>query len=221
MDYTDATQAAAHIGQGIAFVFGFLGLFFDPFLLFIALFVWVGASGEAAMVQMRTSLGGIPVQQVMYRDIRTLQPDDTLAKAVEQILSGWQQDFPVVYGRESEYGASCPSCAPHIVCSWFILARDLMLPTERYGGRTSRDWLPLANDAESIHTLSMSLKSAALLALIGTILLTVLVVAHFISTLLGVMREMIPAMALLTSLVHLFASLSVLVFFYVFYRKQS
>jgi predicted transcriptional regulator len=58
----------------------------------------MGASGEAGMVQMRTSLGGIPVQQVMYRDIRTLQPDDTLATAVEQILSGWQQDFPVVYG---------------------------------------------------------------------------------------------------------------------------
>ena len=35
------------------------------------------------------------------------------------------------------------------------------------------------------------------------------------------MHEVIPAMALLTSLVHLFASLSVLVFFYVFYRKQS
>jgi hypothetical protein len=67
----------------------------------------------------------------------------------------------------------------------------------------------------------MSLKSAALLALIGTILLTVLVLAHFIFTVLGVMREVIPAMALLTSLVHLFASLSVLVFFYVFYRKQS
>src|SRR5208283_5205549 len=63
MDYTEATQTAAHIGQGIAFVFGFLGLFFDPFLLFIALFVWMGASGEAGMVQMRTSLSGIPVQQ--------------------------------------------------------------------------------------------------------------------------------------------------------------
>jgi Zn-dependent protease/CBS domain-containing protein len=98
MDYTEATQTAAHVGQAMAFVLGFLGLLFDPFLLFIALFVWMGASGEAGMVQMRTSLGAIPVQQVMYRDIRTLQPDDTLATAVEQILSGWQQDFPVVYG---------------------------------------------------------------------------------------------------------------------------
>jgi hypothetical protein len=35
------------------------------------------------------------------------------------------------------------------------------------------------------------------------------------------MRDVVPAMALLTALVHLFASLSVLVFFYVFYRKQS
>jgi len=82
----------------IALVFGFLGLFFDPFLLFIALFVWIGASGEAGMVQMRTSLGGIPVQRVMLRDFRALQPDETLAQAVEYILSGWQQDFPVVFG---------------------------------------------------------------------------------------------------------------------------
>jgi hypothetical protein len=67
----------------------------------------------------------------------------------------------------------------------------------------------------------MSLKSAALLALIGTILPTILVLAHFIFTLLGVVRDVVPAMALLTALVHLFASLSVLVFFYVFYRKQS
>ena len=88
-------------------------------------------------------------------------------------------------------------------------------------GRTSKEWLPLANDAESFHTATMSLKNAALLALIGTILLTVLVLAHFISTVLGVMRDVVPAMALLTSLVHLFASLSVVVFFYVFYRKQS
>ena len=98
MDYTDATQAAAHVGQGIAFIFGFLGLFFDPFLLFIALFVWMGASGEAGMVQMRTSLGGIPVARVMLTNFRSLQPDDQLAEAVEHILSGWQQDFPVVFG---------------------------------------------------------------------------------------------------------------------------
>lgn len=98
MEYTQATQHAAHVGQAMALLFGFFGLFYDPFLLFVALFVWMGAEAEAAMVQIRTSLGGIPVQRVMLTDFRTLNPDDTLNKAVEHILAGWQQDFPVVFG---------------------------------------------------------------------------------------------------------------------------
>jgi len=67
----------------------------------------------------------------------------------------------------------------------------------------------------------MSLKNAALMALIGTLLLTVLPAAHFISTVWGGLRDLFPALALLASLVRLFASFSVLVFFYAFYRKQS
>ena len=67
----------------------------------------------------------------------------------------------------------------------------------------------------------MSLKNAALLALIGISLLTLLVLAHFISTVLGIMHGLVPMMALLASMVHLFACLSVWVFFYVFYQKQS
>ena len=67
----------------------------------------------------------------------------------------------------------------------------------------------------------MSLKSAALLALIGTILLTVLIAGSFIFTLLAFIRGLIPAMTLLTSLVHLFTSVTLLIFFYVFHRTQS
>jgi hypothetical protein len=67
----------------------------------------------------------------------------------------------------------------------------------------------------------MSLKNAALLALIGMTLLTILLVASFISTTLAVIRDLIPAVALLTSLAHVFTSLTVLVFFYVFHRAQS
>jgi Zn-dependent protease/CBS domain-containing protein len=98
MEYTQATQHAAHVGQAMALLFGFFGLFYDPFLIFVALFVWMGAEAEAAMVQMRTSLGGIPVQRVMLTDFQTLNPDDTLDTAVQHILAGWQQDFPVVFG---------------------------------------------------------------------------------------------------------------------------
>jgi len=98
MEYTRATVLAARIGQGMAWLFGLVGLLTDPFLIFIALFVWMGAEQESAMAQMHTSLGGIPVQRVMLTDFRTLKPDDTLATAVEHILAGWQQDFPVVFG---------------------------------------------------------------------------------------------------------------------------
>lgn len=51
MEYVRATQVAASIGQALAFGFGFLGLTgSNPFLVFIAFFVWIGASQEATMV---------------------------------------------------------------------------------------------------------------------------------------------------------------------------
>jgi len=96
LDYARATQVAAVLGQGIAFLFGLLGLFTNPFLMFIALFVWIGASQEAGMVQMRAALGGIPVRQAMLTDFKTVSADDPLGHAVELILSGSQQDFPVL-----------------------------------------------------------------------------------------------------------------------------
>lgn len=96
LDYVRATQIAAHVGQGMALLFGFIGLFYNPFLLFIALFVWMGASQEASMVQMKSALGGIPIQAAMIKDFRTLAPADSLERAVEHILAGFQQDFPVV-----------------------------------------------------------------------------------------------------------------------------
>jgi len=96
MDYLRATQLAAGIGQAMAVLFGFVGLFTNPFLVFIALFVWLGAAGEASMVQMRSALAGIPVQKAMVTDFRTLAPDDPLGRAVDYVLAGFQQDFPVV-----------------------------------------------------------------------------------------------------------------------------
>ncbi len=96
MEYTQATSIAASIGQGLALVFGFVGLFANPFLVFIAFFVWIGAAQESSMVQMKTSLGGIPVKKVTITHFDMLSPDDTLARAVELILAGSQTDFPVV-----------------------------------------------------------------------------------------------------------------------------
>ena len=67
----------------------------------------------------------------------------------------------------------------------------------------------------------MNLKSAAFLALIALSLLSVLLLADLITNFLGVLRDFIPVMALLKSLVYTFASLSLAVFFYIFHKTQS
>jgi hypothetical protein len=67
----------------------------------------------------------------------------------------------------------------------------------------------------------MSLKHAALFALIGITLLTVLLAVGFIRDFSAFLAGAIAAMALLISLIHLLASLGVAVFLYVFYKAQS
>jgi CBS domain-containing protein len=86
------------VGRFFALVFGIVGLFVvrNPMLVLVALFVWLGAAGEASAVQEQSALTGVPLERVMVTDVRTLAPTDTLARAVELILAGLQQDFPVV-----------------------------------------------------------------------------------------------------------------------------
>lgn len=96
-DYADATQTAANIGQGMAILFGLFGLVtLNPILLFIALFVYVGAQQEAQQAMMRALTKGTPVRQAMMTRFQTLAPDDTLGDAIDKLLAGSEHDFPVV-----------------------------------------------------------------------------------------------------------------------------
>ncbi|MEO8679681.1 MAG: site-2 protease family protein [Vicinamibacterales bacterium] len=96
MEYTRATERAAAIGQGMAILLGFIGLLGNPMLIFIALFVWIGAGQEASMALMKSALGGIPLRRAMLTDFRTLAPANTLGDAVDLLLASSQQDAPVV-----------------------------------------------------------------------------------------------------------------------------
>ena len=95
-DYARATRIAASIGQGVAVLFGIVGLMYNPMLLLIAFFVWIGAAQESGSAQIQNALGGIPVQQAMLTDFKTLERGDRLEKAIEVTLAGSQKDFPVV-----------------------------------------------------------------------------------------------------------------------------
>jgi Zn-dependent protease len=96
LEYTRATQIAAAIGQGLAFVLGFIGLFANPTLIATAFFVWIGAAQESRMVQIKSALAGIPASRAMATEFRTLSTDDTLSEAVELIRTGSQYDLPVL-----------------------------------------------------------------------------------------------------------------------------
>jgi hypothetical protein len=76
-------------------------------------------------------------------------------------------------------------------------------------------------NTDYVHTPIMTLKNAALLALIGTILMTALLVWAFVVNFLNVLRGLVPAVMLFSSFIYVFGCFSVAVFFYVFHRAQS
>jgi predicted transcriptional regulator len=96
MDYGRATRLAANVGQGMALFFALVGLLYYPFLVLIALFVWIGASQEAGMVQVRSAVAGIPVAHAMITEFHALTPGEPLSTAVSLTLTTAQKDFPVV-----------------------------------------------------------------------------------------------------------------------------
>lgn len=96
LNYDRATRIAASIGRAIAVLFGLMGLAYSPFLLFIAVFVWLGATQEAGLTRMKSAVGGIPVNKVMVNEFKTLGSDDSLHHAADLTLAGTQKDFPVV-----------------------------------------------------------------------------------------------------------------------------
>lgn len=118
LEYAHATQIAASIGQAMALLFAVLGFFTNPFLIFIAFVVWIGAAQEAGMATMKAALSGIPVRRAMMTAFRSLEPRDVLQRAIELVLATPQQDFPVLdNGR----------------VVGILLSRDLMVALQQQG----------------------------------------------------------------------------------------
>jgi Zn-dependent protease/CBS domain-containing protein len=119
LPYGRATQIAAWIGQALAFVFGFIGLFSNPLLIFIALFIFLGAQQEAAMAQMKDLSLNLRVAEAMVTHLVRLPPDATLEDAVEALLRTSQHEFPVVDTEERVLG---------------VLTRDALIAALKHNG---------------------------------------------------------------------------------------
>jgi CBS domain-containing protein len=98
MGFTKATRVAANIGQGLAIVFGFLGLLGNPLLVLIAVFIFLAASGEAGYVQARDYTRGYLASNAMITAYQSLHTASTVDDAAKLLLRTTQQEFPVVDG---------------------------------------------------------------------------------------------------------------------------
>ncbi len=95
-----ATAIAASLGQVLAVVFFMLGVFFNPFLILIALFIFVAAYSENQMVKQTSLLEGHKVQDAMLTNITLLHPTNTMQTAVDVLLAGSERDFVITDNDE-------------------------------------------------------------------------------------------------------------------------
>jgi Zn-dependent protease/predicted transcriptional regulator len=91
-----ATEIAAKIGQAFALALGFLGLFGNPLLIFIAIFVYIAAAGEAQMSAAHQTLKGLSVAEAMETRFTPIAIDASLGEAVDALLATAQHEFPVI-----------------------------------------------------------------------------------------------------------------------------
>lgn len=95
-DRARATLIAARIGQAFAVVFAILGLYGNPLLLLIAVFLFFAAEAEAGQEQMRRSVSGFRARDAMITRYEALAPDATAEDAGRLLLRTTQQEFPVI-----------------------------------------------------------------------------------------------------------------------------
>jgi stage IV sporulation protein FB len=99
MGHRRATEWAALIGQGLAAGFGLLGLLGgQPLLVFVALFVWLGAAAESQAVQLRDLSRGMMAVDAAVTRFESLPVSATIADAAELLIRTSQTDFPVLDG---------------------------------------------------------------------------------------------------------------------------
>jgi Zn-dependent protease/CBS domain-containing protein len=95
MDRTRATRIAANLGQLLAMAFIFLGLFYNPFLVFIGLFIFIGAQAEAQQTETQSLLRGYTVRDALLEEIPGIEADATVRNAADQLLHSQNKYFVV------------------------------------------------------------------------------------------------------------------------------
>ncbi len=100
MDRAKATRVAASLGQLLAIVFIFLGFYVNPFLVFIGLFIILGAQAESNYAQSEALMEGHTVLDLTMHEMPLVSPTTTVAEMVKEILNTQKKNFVVTEGEQ-------------------------------------------------------------------------------------------------------------------------
>jgi Zn-dependent protease/predicted transcriptional regulator len=101
LGFPKATRIASAVGQFFAIAFGLFGLLSGNLLLaLIAVFIFVGASQETAVAESKTVLTTRRVGDAYNRHVITLRNGDRLSRVVDYLLTSYQPDFAVMFGKQ-------------------------------------------------------------------------------------------------------------------------
>jgi Zn-dependent protease/predicted transcriptional regulator len=91
-----ATQIAGTIGQFLAILFVFYGLFNNPIMVLIGLFIFLGAATEVSQTRNESLLKGFKVKDALMMKFQIIAFDAPVSKAVEKLLNSQSTHFVVV-----------------------------------------------------------------------------------------------------------------------------
>ncbi|MBK6566127.1 MAG: site-2 protease family protein [Saprospiraceae bacterium] len=96
MPRVKATEIAAKMGQLLSIIFVILGFFYNPFLIFIGFFIFIGAQSEVEMTRAKFSLEGKYVFDILMKDFPTLQKRNTIKDSIHDILNSQHKNFLIM-----------------------------------------------------------------------------------------------------------------------------
>jgi Zn-dependent protease/CBS domain-containing protein len=95
MSFIRATKLAASIGKQFAIIMAIVGVFFNFLLILVAVYVYVGAESEYRSVILSTLLENETVQDVMTKEVHTLNPQNTVKEALRVMFKEKHMGYPV------------------------------------------------------------------------------------------------------------------------------
>ena len=96
IEYGRATKIASNVGKVFAIGMAVFGIFFNIWLVLIAVFVFIGASEEEKSLEISIALEGFTVQNLMTTSVDSVPPSMTLNDFSEYMVSHKHLGYPVM-----------------------------------------------------------------------------------------------------------------------------